>query len=190
MTTFPASDPASARTASMFGQGTDSTTTSPKAAASATDPAPHPNSAARALNSPSIAITARLARLRQQLGARLESVFAAHHLSGGDFAVLATISRLGGQPLTQTQLMQEVNLTAGTISVRINRLVRGGLVTRDPDPSDGRGWLIGLTASGKAAFEACAPEHLANARQLTSGLSEDERAQLAGLLAKLLRSLE
>ncbi len=137
-----------------------------------------------------IAITARLARLRQQLGARLESVFAAHHLTGGDFAVLATISRLGGQPLTQTQLMQELNLTAGTISVRINRLVRDGLVIRDPDPSDGRGWLIGLTASGKAAFEACAPEHLANARQLTSGLSQDERAQLAELLAKLLHSLE
>jgi DNA-binding MarR family transcriptional regulator len=137
-----------------------------------------------------IAITARLGRLRQQLGARLESVFAAHNLTGGDFAVLATISRLGGQPLTQTQLMQELNLTAGTISVRVNRLVRDGLVIRDPDPSDGRGWLIGLTASGRAAFEACAPQHLANARQLTSGLTNDERDQLAELLAKLLHSLE
>jgi DNA-binding MarR family transcriptional regulator len=137
-----------------------------------------------------IAITARLARLRQQLGARLESVFAAHHLTGGDFAVLATISRLGGRPMTQTRLMQELNLTAGTISVRVNRLVRDDLVIRGPDPSDGRGYLIGLTAGGQAAFEACAPEHLANARQLTSGLSKDERAQLADLLAKLLHSLE
>jgi DNA-binding MarR family transcriptional regulator len=137
-----------------------------------------------------IAITARLARLRQQLGARLETVFAAHRLTGSDFAVLATITRLGGQPLTQTELMRELNLTAGTISVRVNRLVKDGLVIRDPDPSDGRGWLIGLTAGGRMAFEACAPEHLANARQLISGLSEDERAQLAELLARLLHSLE
>ncbi|MGH3279519.1 MAG: MarR family winged helix-turn-helix transcriptional regulator [Trebonia sp.] len=142
------------------------------------------------LNVEPIAITARLARLRQQLGARLESVFTAHNLTGGNFAVLATISRLGGQPLTQTQLMQELNLTAGTISVRINRLVRDRLVIRDPDPSDGRGWLIGLTPSGQAAFESCAPEHLANARHLTSGLTKDERDQLADLLAKLLHSLE
>jgi DNA-binding MarR family transcriptional regulator len=137
-----------------------------------------------------IAITARLARLRQQLGARLERVFTAHDLTGADFAVLATITRLGGNPLTQTQLMTELNLTAGTVSVRVNRLVRDGYVTRGPDPADGRGWLIGLTAAGRTAFEACAPEHLANARQLVSGLSPHERSQLAALLGKLLQGLE
>lgn len=137
-----------------------------------------------------IAITARLDRLRQALGPRLEQVFAAHGLTGADFAVLATIVRLGGDPLTQTQLMNELNLTAGTISVRINRLLRDGLVDRQPDAADGRGWRISLTTEGRAAFEACAPEHLANARDLTSGLSSREREQLAALLAKLLCGLE
>lgn len=137
-----------------------------------------------------IAITARLSRLRQALGARLEQVFAEHGLTGADFAVLATIVRLGGHPVTQTRLMGELNLTAGTISVRVDRLVRNGLLHRGPDPADGRGRRIALTAEGRAAFESCAPDHLANARSLTSGLTAGERDQLAALLGKLLRSLE
>jgi len=137
-----------------------------------------------------IGITARLSRLRQTLGARLERVFAAHGLTGGDFAVIATIVRLGGQPLTQKKLMSELNLTAGTISVRIDRLVSNGLVRRTPDSADGRSYLIELTAAGRAAFEACVPEHLENARQLVSALSAEERDQLGALLGKLLSSLE
>src|SRR3954469_10307099 len=64
-----------------------------------------------------IAITARLARLRHVLGSGLERVFAAHGLPGPVFPVLPTIARLGGQPLSQKQLMTELSLTAGTISV-------------------------------------------------------------------------
>jgi DNA-binding MarR family transcriptional regulator len=137
-----------------------------------------------------IAITARLARLRTEIGARLERVFAAHQLTGANFAVLATIVRLGGEPLPQKVLMAELNLSAGTISVRVDRLIDDRLVVRRPDPSDGRGWLIGLTKRGRDAFEACAPDHLANARQLVAGLTQNERDQLATLLGKLLHSLE
>lgn len=137
-----------------------------------------------------IAVTARLDRLRQQMGPRLERVFAAHGLTGADFGVLATLVRCGGAPLTQRRLMAELNLTAGTISVRVDRLSGDGLVRRDPDPSDGRGCLIALTRKGRSTFEVCAPEHLANAGQLTRGLTKAERAQLAALLGKLLASLE
>ena len=137
-----------------------------------------------------IAVTARLSRLRQALGSRLEAVFTAHGLSGADFAVLATIVRTGGTPIAQRRLGAELNLTPGTISVRVDRLVRDGLVTRVPDPADGRGQLVGLTTAGRRRFEACAPEHLANARQLTSGLTDREFDQLGRLLGKLLETLE
>jgi DNA-binding MarR family transcriptional regulator len=137
-----------------------------------------------------IAITARLGRLRQALGSRLEQVFTEHGLSSADFAVLATIVRLGGKPLSQKQLMAELNLTAGTISVRVDRLVTNNLVRRGSDAADGRGSLLELTSAGRAAFEACAPEHLANAQALVGALSAEEHDQLASLLGKLLRSLE
>lgn len=137
-----------------------------------------------------IAVTARLARLRQALGSRTEAVFAAHGLSGADFAVLATIVRTGGEPISQRRLGGELNLTPGTVSVRVDRLVRDGLVVRRPDPADGRGQLVGLTDAGRDRFESCAPEHLANARLLTSGLTEPEFDELSRLLARLLVSLE
>jgi len=135
-----------------------------------------------------IAVTARLSRLQQTLGSQLERVFAAHGLSGGDFAVLATIVRCGSDPLSQKRLMGELNLTAGTISVRIDRLVKNGLVRRGFDPDDRRGWLIELTPSGRKVFEACAPEHLANARQLVGVLTAEERDRLAALLGKLAKA--
>jgi DNA-binding MarR family transcriptional regulator len=137
-----------------------------------------------------IAITARLARLHTELGRRLEPVFTRFGLRGADFAVLATLVRLAGESVSQTRLASELGLSAGTISLRIDRLVRSGLAQRQPDPDDGRGAQICLTDGGRTLFEACAPEHLANAQELLAGLDERERVLLGGLLGKLLYTLE
>jgi DNA-binding MarR family transcriptional regulator len=137
-----------------------------------------------------IAVTARLARLRSEIDQRLDVVFRSHGLRGADFAVLATLVRLAESAVPQKRLMAELKLSAGTLSVRIDNLERRGLVSRERDPADGRGTLVALTNRGREAFEASAPEHLANARDLLLGLDQDERDQLAALLAKLLGSLE
>jgi DNA-binding MarR family transcriptional regulator len=137
-----------------------------------------------------IAVTARLARLQSRLGPRLEEVFARFGLRGTDFAALATLVRLEGESVSQRRLGTELGLTPGTISLRIDRLVGRGLVDRQPDPDDGRGAVISLTRRGRELFEACAPEHLTNARELLSGLAEDERDELGRLLGKLLYTLE
>jgi DNA-binding MarR family transcriptional regulator len=137
-----------------------------------------------------IAITARLARLQTVLTPRLESVFARFGLRGADFAVIATLVRLGRETVLQKRLAAELGLSAGTVSLRIDRLVRAGLAQRGPDPVDGRGAVVSLTEQGRELFEACAPEHLANAAELLAGLSEPEREQLGQLLGKLLYTLE
>jgi DNA-binding MarR family transcriptional regulator len=137
-----------------------------------------------------IGVTARLARLQAHLAPRLEAVFDRFGLRGADFAVLATLVRLAGENVSQRRLGSELGLSAGTISLRIDRLVKRGLANRGPDPDDGRGAVISITDQGRALFEACAPEHLANAQELLAGLTEGERDQLAGLLGKLLYTLE
>jgi hypothetical protein len=63
-------------------------------------------------------------------------------------------------------------------------------VERRPDPDDGRGAVISITPRARELFEASAPEHLTNARELLSGLTEEERDQLGCLLGKLLDTLE
>jgi DNA-binding MarR family transcriptional regulator len=137
-----------------------------------------------------IAITARLARLQAVLSPRLEIVFARYGMRGADFAVMATLVRLTAESVSQRRLASELGLSAGTVSLRIDRLVQRGLVARRPDPDDGRGTLVSLTDRGRDLFEACAPEHLANAHELLAGLSEPERDQLGQLLGKLLYTLE
>jgi DNA-binding MarR family transcriptional regulator len=137
-----------------------------------------------------IAITARLARLQAVLTPRLEAVFARFGLRGADFAVIATLVRLASETVLQKRLAAELGLSAGTVSLRIDRLVRAGLAHRGPDPEDGRGAVVSLTEQGRGLFEACAPEHLANAEESLAGLSEYEREQLGQLLGKLLYTLE
>jgi DNA-binding MarR family transcriptional regulator len=137
-----------------------------------------------------IAITARVARLQGLMGPRLEAVFARFGLRGAEFAVLATLVRISAETMSQKQLAAELGLSAGTLSLRIDRMAGRGLVRRQPDPQDGRGALVTLTGRGRELFEACAPEHLANAQELLAGLTGSERDQLAHLLGKLLYTLE
>lgn len=137
-----------------------------------------------------IAVTARLARLQAVLAPRLEAVFERFGVRGGDFGLLATLVRVGGQGVSQRRLAAELGLSAGTVSLRVDRLVRKGLVERGADPEDGRGAIIALTAPGRELFEACAPDHLANAEELLAGLSVSERDSLGRLLGKLLYTLE
>ena len=137
-----------------------------------------------------IAVVARLARLQAELAPRLEAVFARFGLHSADFAVLATLVRLAGDGVSQRRLASELGLSAGTVSLRVDRLVRRGLAARQADPDDGRGTLISLTDPGRELFEACAPQHLANAEGLLAGLTQAERDDLARLLGKLLYTLE
>src|SRR3954451_385984 len=133
----------------------------------------------------------RLGRLRSHVDAELARVFDAYGLGGATFGVLVTLARLDEPDgVSQRRLMDELGLTSGTISVRMDRLVGEGLVHRDADPGDRRNVRIRLTAKGRELFERVAPAHLANERRLLAPLTADEQAQLAGLLRKLLLEFE
>lgn len=136
-----------------------------------------------------IAIFTRLDRLKRAVDRAM--VFEDFGLNGADFAVLATLVRLGPETgLSQRRLMAELDLSSGTMSVRIERLVRAALVTKTNDPSDGRGSIVKLTKAGRDLFERCAPVHLQNERALLRVFSAEQQQQLVGLLRHWLRALE
>ena len=134
---------------------------------------------------------ARLDRLRRIIDAELAATFAEHGLDGPDFAALVTLRRLD-QPsgVTQRQLMRELNLSSGTVSIRVERLSDRGLVSRATDPADRRNSLITLTKAGHALFDAVTPDHIATENRLLSALSEQQRGKLVCLLRTLLVSFE
>jgi DNA-binding MarR family transcriptional regulator len=137
-----------------------------------------------------ISVITRLARARGHIDAELDRVFAAHRLTAPSFAVLVTLARLDDAGVSQRRLMEELGLTSGTMSVRVDRLEAEGLVNRRPDPRSARNTLISLTDRGRELFETVVPAHLRNERRLLSALSAAELDTLAGLLRKLLVEFE
>jgi DNA-binding MarR family transcriptional regulator len=136
-------------------------------------------------------VISRLGRVRSHIDAELARVFDAYGLGAATFGVLVTLARLEqAGDVSQRRLMDELGLTSGTISVRMDRLLAEGLVDREPDPDDRRNVRITLTAKGRELFERVAPAHLANERRLLAPLTADEEALLAGLLRKLLLEFE
>lgn len=138
-----------------------------------------------------VGVVSRMARLRGHFDSALLQVFARYGLTAADFQVIITLRR-AGRPyrLPQSRLMTQLALTSGTVSVRLERLAKAGIVVRGADPEDKRGSLVTLTAHGLTLFDRVAPVHLANEDRLLSALDESERRTLADLLRRLLISLE
>ncbi len=138
-----------------------------------------------------MAVMNRLSRLQSYLQPEIAAVFERFGLTTPSFAVIATLCRAGSPyQLSQRALMDALQLSSGTISVRIDRLERDGIVERTPDPDDQRGVLVRLTEKGLRLFDQVAPLHLANEDRLLSALSQEQREQLASLLRTLLLSFE
>lgn len=138
-----------------------------------------------------VAVVARIGRLRRIIEVELEASFAEYGLNGADFATLVTLRRLDEPPgISQRQLMRELNLSSGTVSVRVDRLAERGLVTRAADPADRRNTLVALAEPGYRLFERVTPAHVATENRLLAALSPEQRAMLVEILRTLLVSFE
>jgi DNA-binding MarR family transcriptional regulator len=138
-----------------------------------------------------VEVVARLGRAARLLDDGMERLFAEHGLTRASWDVLASLRR-AGEPyrLSPTQLYRELMRTSGAMTNRLQGLERDELIRRVPDPGDGRGMLVELTAKGRRLVDRVASEHLANERRMLEGLSPAKQKQLAGLLRDLLLSLE
>jgi DNA-binding MarR family transcriptional regulator len=138
-----------------------------------------------------LAVTIRLAQLRGRVDDAVEANLRAHGVRTPDFAALITLMRIGGEHgVSQQQLAEQLGLTPGTVSVRIDRLVQTGLALRRQDPASKRRALIAPTQAGRELFERLVPSHLATEDRLLAALSDDEQTRLAGLLRTLLAEFE
>lgn len=138
-----------------------------------------------------IAVMARIAKIRAIALAKQDAIFREHDLTPADFVAVVTLRRRA-QPyrLTQSELAQELGLTAGTVSIRVDRLIKLGLATRTRSGDDARVQWIELTAHGEAVFNDVVPQHLEAERHLLAGLSEADRTELARILQRWLADLE
>ena len=131
-----------------------------------------------------LAILSRITRISRHLDLARRDAFAEIETWG--FDVLAALRRAGApNTLSPSQLMQETMVSSGTMTNRLDRLEELKLITRQPDPSDGRGSLVTLTALGIKKVDSALDELVMKERTFLSDLSAQEQSELANLLSRL-----
>jgi DNA-binding MarR family transcriptional regulator len=120
----------------------------------------------------------------------LEEALAETRLSRPSYNVLAALAAAPGETLGQRELLARVRRTAGTLSVRLSRLERAGLIERTPDPDDRRATRVQLTDGGRSLLERARPLYEQRAERLAAALPQERLAELAGAVSGWLEFFE
>jgi DNA-binding MarR family transcriptional regulator len=127
----------------------------------------------------------RLFREQNRLHGRALAPFG---LSTEQAHLLLVLWELG--PLSMTELGREVALSSGTLSTAVDRMEAAGLVKRVADPEDRRAVRVEATKWPKEQRTNLMTVLLANEARMFAPLSEEERATLYDLIARVLNALE
>jgi DNA-binding MarR family transcriptional regulator len=100
------------------------------------------------------------------------------------FDLMAQLER-APEGLKMNELSRRLMVTGGNITGITDQLVNEGLVERMSVEGDRRAYLVRLTPSGRASFEAMAHEHETWITQAFNGLGEKDMAQLHKLLGRV-----
>lgn len=145
------------------------------------------------LDATPIGVIGRISRAARLLEAQLATVFRAHGLdsAGATYDVLAALRRIGPPYTLSASALADATMVArSSMTSRIDRLERAGLVTRVEDERDGRGVGVRLTPDGVDVIDRVVGDHLANEARLLAGLPDGAAERLAADLRALLESLE
>ena len=109
-------------------------------------------------------------------------------LGDSDFRVLEVLLHKG--PLPVNVIGPKVNLTPGSISVAVDRLVAKGLVSRVESSEDRRVRIVALTPRGKSVITPIFRAHVETMEKVFAGLSRHELRQLEQQLKRVGKQAE
>ncbi|MEV1009962.1 MarR family transcriptional regulator [Streptomyces sp. NPDC049881] len=112
-------------------------------------------------SAPAMAAITSIMRAHQILLAEVDAVVKPYGLTFARYEalVLLTFSKKGELPMSKIGERLMVHPTSVTNTV--DRLVRSGLVTKRPNPNDGRGTLASITGEGRAVCDAATRDLMA-----------------------------
>jgi DNA-binding MarR family transcriptional regulator len=109
----------------------------------------------------------------------------------GEFDVLATLRRHGrGAKLTPKEISAATFVTPSGLTNRLARLEKMGLISRQADPSDGRGALIKITPAGKRVADRGIEIVLATEDRYINELSTQMKKDLDQSMTRLIKTLD
>lgn len=129
-----------------------------------------------------LALTALLTKLPGALDAQLSRDAG---LTFFEYTVLGMLAEADGR-LRMSTLAELTNGTLSRLSHVARRLEKQGLLTREPDPDDGRATLAILTTEGRARVEKAAPAHVLHARKLVVDAASAQDLATFGRVGELI----
>ena len=121
----------------------------------------------------------------------LNETLAEFNLKRGEWALLGTLRRYG-PPYRRSpgQLSDDLRISSGAMTNRLDRLEDAGLVRRLPDPNDRRALYVELTDAGWQAWQDSVGAQAQKEALVAAAFDEDEKRQLNDLLRRLMVAFE
>jgi DNA-binding MarR family transcriptional regulator len=139
------------------------------------------------LNTNPMALTARLQQVNKEVTDELNATFKRYKLSDAGFDVLATLLRAGPpHSLSPGQLLEEMLITSGTMTTRIDKLEKKGLVKRKSKKEDKRKVGVALTKKGLKLIQEVILAHVKTQEKIVAVFNQQEQQTLVALLQKYL----
>jgi DNA-binding MarR family transcriptional regulator len=134
-------------------------------------------------------IVERIHILAHDFNESMAQTLAEFDLDRRAFRVLGKLRRVG-PPYRRSAgaLANDLQLSSGAMTNRLDRMEAAGLIRRLPDPSDRRGTLIEPTEAGHAAWDSSVGTQARREQMVASVLTDAEREELHRLLRHLMRA--
>ena len=126
-----------------------------------------------------------LFRAQHELFEAMASDFDGKEITQAEYDVLLSVTRAPEMTTRLRDVTAQALISQPSVSRLVDRMVTRGLVTKRPDPDDGRGMLITATDAGARAFRLLATSHGRSIAQRMSRLSDEELLSLKSLTQKL-----
>ncbi|HEY7463481.1 MAG TPA: MarR family transcriptional regulator [Candidatus Limnocylindria bacterium] len=136
-------------------------------------------------------IVERIQKLNRYIDRSMNETLADFKLDRGEWRLLGAL-RKSGPPYRRSpgRLAEDIGLSSGAMTNRLDRLQEAGLVRRLPDPDDRRALQVELTDAGWQAWQDSVGVQAQKEALVASALAPDEKEQLNALLRRLMLEFE
>ncbi|MEV4534743.1 MarR family transcriptional regulator [Asanoa sp. NPDC049518] len=118
---------------------------------------------------------------------RATPVEAHRSLDRAAYVILRHLDEAG--PQNVSALAARLNLDGSTVTRQVGAMEREGLISREADPSDGRGTLVSATAAGLRRMSVVRNARAELYDEMLASWTETDRSDLATLLTRLNEAL-
>ncbi|WP_049564297.1 MarR family winged helix-turn-helix transcriptional regulator [Streptomyces sp. SBT349] len=134
---------------------------------------------------PSMAAITSVMRAHQILLAEVDAVVKPYGLTFARYEALVLLSFSRAGELAMSKIGERLMVHPTSVTNTVDRLVRSGLVTKRPNPHDGRGILASITEEGRRVCEAATRDLMA--MDFGLGAYDDEECREIFALLRPLR---